>query len=159
MTVADDAFLLSVLNDPAFIRYIGDRGVRTQIEAQRYIQASMIASYQAHGFGMYLVAAKSDSQPIGICGLVKRPGLDDVDIGFAFLPEYCGRGYAYESARAVIRHAEDDFGLQRLVAITSPDNHASMSLLSKLGFVFEKLVCLPGDDQPIRLFARRTAVR
>lgn len=148
----DAAFMLSVLNDPGFIQYIGDRGVHTQQQAERYISEKMLASYQQYGFGMYVVVRNSDSQAIGICGLVRRPGLDDVDIGFAFLPEFCGHGYALESAQAVMMHAQNDLKLKRVVAITSADNHSSIRLLDKLGYQYDKMIGLPDSDDQVRLF-------
>lgn len=152
VSAGDAGFMLSVLNDPAFIRHIGDRGVRSPDDARRYIRDRMMASYLEHGFGMYLVERTADMQAIGICGLVKRPGLEDVDIGFAFLPEYCGQGYALESAQAVLHLAEQRFRLSRVVAITSQNNQSSIRLLEKLAFHYEKDVQLPDNDEPVRLF-------
>ncbi len=154
----DDAvFMLKMLNDPRFIRYIGDRGVRSTGDAEQYISENMLASYKQYGFGMYVVVRKTDPQnppaPIGICGLVKRPGLNDVDIGFAFLPEFCGYGYAIESAKAVMHHAQYDLGLNKVVAITSPDNQNSTRLLEKLEFEYVKMIGLPNTDDQVRLYS------
>ena len=75
-------------------------------------------------------------------------------MGFAFLPAYWGRGYAYESASAVLARGRDTHGLTRVLAITSPDNVASIGLLGKLGFVFERLTRLSEGAPEVRLFAR-----
>jgi RimJ/RimL family protein N-acetyltransferase len=151
---AEDApFILDVLNDPDFIRYIADRGVRTEEQAREYIANGPAASYAANGFGLWRVALKADDAPIGICGLIRREGLDDVDVGFAFLPPYRAHGYAHEAARAVLAHGREALGLKRIVAIVSPENERSIRLLEKLGMRFERMVTLPGDDEEIRLYA------
>jgi [ribosomal protein S5]-alanine N-acetyltransferase len=151
---ADDAaFILELLNSPGWIRFIGDRGVRTIEGAREYIRKGPAAMVERHGFSLYLVELKADGTPLGMCGLIKRDSLDDVDIGFAFLARYNGRGYAFESASAVMQHARQALGLSRIVAITSVDNHSSIRLLEKIGLRFEKMVTLPGDDEAIKLFA------
>jgi RimJ/RimL family protein N-acetyltransferase len=152
LTAADAGFILELLNDPGFIRYIGDRGVRTLADAGRYIEDGPAASYARHGFGLYLVALKDGGAPIGISGLVKREGLDDVDVGFAFLSQYRAQGYARESAQAALRQGYEEFGLPRIVAITAPDNHDSMKLLRKLGLKLERMIQLPGQGQESCLF-------
>jgi RimJ/RimL family protein N-acetyltransferase len=153
LSVADAAFMLRLLNEPSFLRYIGDRGVRTLDNARDYILKGPVSSYQRLGFGLYLVELKSDGVAIGICGLVKRESLPDVDVGFAFLPEYWSKGYAVESAAAVLNYARDVAGLKRVVAITSRENAGSISLLKKIGFEFERLITLPGNAEEINLFA------
>jgi RimJ/RimL family protein N-acetyltransferase len=150
---ADDAaFMLELLNDPSFIRNIGDRGVRTEAQARQYLLDGACASYARHGYGLYLVELKSTGEPIGICGLVKRDYLDDPDIGFAFLPRFWLEGYAYESATAVKAHAFGVLGVPRLLAITSPDNVGSMRVLEKIGLRFERMITPPGREEEIRLF-------
>jgi RimJ/RimL family protein N-acetyltransferase len=150
---ADDAqFILQLVNEPAFVRYIGDRGVRTLDDARRYLEAGPLASYARRGFGMYRVSLKAGDIPIGICGLIKRDGLEDVDIGFAFLPAYWDRGYASESAGAVMRSEAAALGLTRIVAITTPDNLASIRVVEKLGLRFERTVRLQGNDAELCLF-------
>lgn len=109
--------------------------------------------YDRLGFGLYLVELKASGLPLGMCGLVKRDFLEDVDIGFAFRPPYWGQGYAYEAAAAVMAYGTEILALPRLVAITSVDNHRSARLLEKLGLRFERLVRYPGEEQDIRLFA------
>jgi RimJ/RimL family protein N-acetyltransferase len=152
LTAADAGFILELLNDPAFVRYIGDKGARTLEDAVRYIEEGPAASYVRHGFGLYCVTLRDGGAPIGISGLVKRGGLDDVDVGFAFLPQYRAQGYAHESARAALRHGYEELGLPRIVAITSPDNHDSMKLLRKLGLRLERMIPLPGYAQDSCLF-------
>jgi len=150
----DDAeFILDLLNQPSFLRYIGDKGVRNNEEAINYIQTGPVASYEQHGFGLYLVQLKETGASIGICGLLKRDTLPDVDIGFAFLPAYWSRGYALESAEAVMKYGQEKFGLQRIVAITSLDNESSIKLLEKLGMKFEGLIKLGDDQREVRLFS------
>ncbi|MBV6521881.1 MAG: hypothetical protein MNPFHGCM_02025 [Gemmatimonadaceae bacterium] len=135
--VGDAGFVLELLNQPSFVRFIGDRGVRTRADAETYIATAWQASYATNGFGMYLTAL-TNAVPIGICGLVKRETLPDVDLGFAYLPEYWGMGYAFESASAVLEHARRDFGLRRILAIVNADNRRSISLLERLEFAFER---------------------
>jgi RimJ/RimL family protein N-acetyltransferase len=154
MTVEDASFVLELLNEPSFIRHIGDRGVRTVEQARRYLLEGAIASYRRLGFGMYLVTLKRDGAPVGMCGLVKREGLDHVDLGFAFPPRHWSQGYASESARAVVEHARRDVGLERIAAIATPDNQTSIRLLGKLGFVFERAMRLPGESVDLHLFSR-----
>src|SRR3982751_3973205 len=137
---ADDAdFMLGLLNDPSWLRFIGDRGVRTREDARAYILKGPVDMYERLGFGIYLTELKEEGVPIGICGLVKRDFLEDVDIGFALLPGFWGQGYAYEAASAVMEHAREALGLKRLVAITNPENPRSVRLLEKLGFSFARM--------------------
>jgi ribosomal-protein-alanine N-acetyltransferase len=153
LSAEDAAFILELVNDPAWLQFIGDRGVRTLEDARDYILTGPVAMYHREGFGLYLVELKQSATPIGICGLIKRVGLEDIDIGFAFLPAYCGQGYAYESASAVMIYAQDTVGLNRFVAITAPDNQRSIALLTKLGLSFVDML-KSGEDQPeVMLFA------
>ncbi|MGC4377664.1 GNAT family N-acetyltransferase [Fictibacillus sp. Mic-4] len=152
-TTDDAEFILELVNDPSWLRYIGDRGLRTVEDACAYIVNGPVRMYEQFGFCLYLVERKEDQLPIGICGLVKRDSLEDVDIGFAFLPKYWGKGYAYEAASAVIAYGKDTLGLNRIVAITTQDNHASARLLEKIGLKFERFIQLPNDPEELRLFA------
>ncbi len=150
----DDAeFILELLNDPSWVRFIGDKGVRNIEDARSYISKSLVEMYDRLGFGLYLTELKQGGVPIGICGLIKRDSLEDVDIGFAFLPAFRGTGYASEAASAVMEYGKRVLGFNRIVAITSPDNHASARLLEKLGFEFERMFRLSNDAQEVRLFA------
>lgn len=155
LTVEDAAFILDLLNQPSFLQYIGDRGVRTLDDARRYILNGPVASYKRFGFGLNRVELKATGTPIGLCGLLKRETLDDVDIGFAFLPSFWSKGYAYESASAVLEQGLDALGLPRIVAITAPDNHRSIRLLEKLGLRFERLARLSEAEPEVKLFATR----
>lgn len=153
LMVEDSEFILELLNDPSWLRFIGDKGVRTLDDARDYILKTLIAMYERLGFGLYLTELKGEGVPIGICGLIKRDSLEDVDLGFAFLPAFRGKGYAYESASAVVEYGESTFDLNRIVAITSPDNYGSARVLEKLGFNFERMVILPNDAAEVSLFA------
>jgi len=148
----DAEFILELLNDPSFIRYIGDKGVRDLEAARRYIVDGPVKSYEAHGFGLNLVELKTNATPIGICGVLKRDTLPDPDIGFAFLPAYWNQGYAFESAMGVMDHARETLKLSRILAITSPDNEASQKLLNKIGLRFDRLVKLTDDAPEVTLF-------
>ena len=149
----DDAeFILELLNQPSFLRYIGDKEVRSIADAVRYIQTGPVASYERFGFGLYLVELKETGVSIGICGLLKRDSLPDVDVGFAFLPSFWSQGYALESALAVMTYGREVLGLRRIVAITSPDNDASIRLLEKIGLRFERMIKLSEDQSEVRLF-------
>lgn len=157
ISAGDAAFILELLNDAAFLRYIGDRGVRTLDDARAYIEKGPAASYARHGFGLWLVERRHDGAPLGICGLLKRDSLADVDIGFAFLPAYRGQGYAFEAADAVMAHGRRALGLDRIVAIVSPDNAGSIRLLGKIGLVFERRIDLNGDGRETCLYVPATA--
>jgi ribosomal-protein-alanine N-acetyltransferase len=151
---ADDApFILELLNEPSFIKNIGDRGVRTLADARRYITRGPLAGYDAHGFGLWLVELRTEETPIGICGLLKRDVLEDPDIGFAYLPEFQSKGYGFEAARAVLDHAREVLRLRRVLAIVNPDNVASARLLQKLGMSFTGIIQPYPDEAPLRLFA------
>ena len=149
----DDAdFILRLLNEPSFLRFIGDKGVRNLQDARQYILNGPIASYNQNGFGLYLVVLKSTNTSIGMCGLIKRETLADVDIGFAFLPEFWNKGYALESATAVFSYRKDVLKLPRIVAITNKDNVTSGKLLERLGLHFDRLIDLNGDGDETKLF-------
>ena len=157
---ADDApFIVELLNDPDWLRFIGDKSVRKIGDAHAYLRDGPIAMYAREGFGLYLVVLKTSGEPIGLCGLIRRSGLVDVDIGFAFLPAFRGSGYALESAAAVLAHGRDNLGLERIVAITTVDNERSIRVLERLGLVREQSVRLPGDDQALQLYAWRQDAR
>lgn len=150
-TREDADFILELVNDPSWIRFIGDKGVRSLEDARRYLEAGPIPLYEKHGFGLWAVERKPDGERLGMCGLVKRDHLAHVDLGFAFLPRHRSQGYARESAEGVLAHARDALRLTRLVAITVPANDASARLLGKLGFVLEEtLEWTPGD--PVHLY-------
>ena len=153
LTPADAPFILELVNDPSFIRNIGDRKVRSLVDAERYIETAAISSYEKNGFGLWLVSLKETNESIGMCGLIRRAALEDVDIGYAFLPRFWRMGYAVESARAVRDYGRDVVGLKRLVAITDPANEGSIRVLEKIGMKFEKMIRLSADDIELKLFA------
>jgi RimJ/RimL family protein N-acetyltransferase len=150
-TLEDAPFIIEMVNDPAWLEHIGDRNVRTTEEAHAYLRQGALAMYERVGFGMYVVTLKESGDPVGTCGLIQRDGLDDIDIGFAFLPRYRGQGYALESAAAVLEHARR-LGLKRVVAIVSAANHRSIRILEKIGLRFERTIKLPGDEEEILLY-------
>ena len=152
LTTDDSEFILELLNDPSFIRNIGDRNVRTVEDACSYILNGPVASYAKNGFGLYLVLLKETGESIGMCGLIKRDVLDDVDIGYALLPRFWSRGYGIEAAQATITYAKDKVGLKRIVAIVDPANEGSIRVLEKLGLRYEKMVRLSADDIDLKLF-------
>ena len=152
LNTGDAEFMLALLNDPDFIRHVGDRGVRTLEAAREYIVKGPMQSYARNGFGLYMVELRETRAKLGICGLVRREQLTDIDIGFGFLPEYRSQGYAIEAAAAIMAQAQDELGLDRVVAITSQENDRSGNVLRKLGFAFERLIKLPGEEKEIRLF-------
>jgi ribosomal-protein-alanine N-acetyltransferase len=152
LTVDDADFIVAQLNDPDFIRHVADRGVRTTAAARDYILDGPIASYRRHGFGLHLVELKTTRTPIGICGLIKRDALEDIDIGFAFLPAYRRQGFAHEAAKATMAFARS-LGLARVVAIVSQHNADSIRLLRKLGFGYERRIRFAADAEELELHA------
>lgn len=150
-TPGDAAFVLALLNTEGWLQFIGDRQVNTIKDAERYIEQKIIASYHSHGFGLYLVEQVGDQQPIGMCGLVKRDLLEDPDIGFAFLPEYTGSGYALEAAVAIKEVALTRFNFKNLYAVTTPGNSRSQNLLFKLGMQFIKSITV--DKEELNVYA------
>ena len=158
-TLEDDAFVLELLNEAGFLRYIGDKGVRTLSDAREYLQKGPMDSYRRNGFGLYAVCISrgGSAAPIGMCGLVKREGLTDPDIGFAFLERHWGQGYAAESAAAVLDQGTRVLKLPRILAITSPDNGGSIRVLEKIGLKFDRLMRLTEDGDPVKLFGPAAA--
>ncbi len=153
MSLDDAEFILELLNDPSFLRFVGDKGVRTTEDACQYILTGPLDSYERYGFGLWLVELRGAETRIGICGLLKRDTLDDVDIGFAFLPQYRSKGYAFESAAAVMDYGRKVLGLRRIVAITNEDNAGSIRVLEKIGMSFDRMIRLSDDGPEIRLLA------
>jgi len=149
----DTAFIVELVNEPAFRRYIGDKNVRNAADARAYLRDGPIGSYERFGFGLFLAMPKETGASAGICGLVKRDAFDDPDLGFAFLERYCGRGFAFEASRAVLDYGFDSLGLERIIAMADPDNERSVRLLAKLGMQFERKVRMSGDAYDIDLFA------
>ena len=153
-TPADAEFVRRLLNDPGWLRNIGDRGVRTRGQAAAWIGARLVEPYGRLGFGFWAMERLSDGKRIGLCGLIKRDTLDDVDLGFAFLPEFRGQGYAREASLAVLALGERAFSLTRVAGITSPGNAPSIGLLESLGFRFRRVIHLTPDDPGTNLYLR-----
>jgi RimJ/RimL family protein N-acetyltransferase len=152
----DAEFIVRLLNEPSFIEYIGDKGVRTVEEANEYLLNGPIDSYERFGYGLNRVELRETGEPIGMCGLVRRANLDDADIGYAFLEQYWSKGYARESAEAVLAHARNKLGLDRIVAIVTPENHCSIKLLEKIGLTFERMIRFSDDDEELEFFVSDT---
>ena len=152
MTADDAEFILKLVNEPSFLRFIGDKGVRNHADAVQYIQTGPVATYERFGFGQYLVELKESRVPIGMCGLTKKDYLTDPDIGFSLQPAFWSQGYAYEATNAVKTYANDVLGISRLLAVTNPDNESSIKLIKKLGLRFERMVRLSEDASELKLF-------
>ena len=150
--LGDAGFVLGLLNEPSFLLHIGDKGVRTEDDARRYIAEGPLASYARSGHGLYVVVLRESGAPIGICGLLKRDWLEDVDLGFALLPPYWRRGYAFEAASAVLAQGRAVLGLGRIAAITSMENEPSIRLLGRLGFRLERVARFTEGGEELRLF-------
>jgi len=151
-TEEDAAFILELVNSRGWLKYIGDRGIKTIDEARNYIINGAMKSYAQNGFGLYLVKIKDGDMPAGVCGLIKREGLEHVDIGFAFLDKYSGKGYAFEAASAVMRYAKDVLQLSIIAAITTADNEPSIKLLNRIGLTYKGMVMLPQGEEKLMLF-------
>jgi len=154
VTVDDTELMLAIWNDPAFIRNVSDRGIRTVEQAREAIESGAQKLFEDYGYGPYCMSLKSDGSMIGICGLFKRDNLEDPDIGFGVLPDYCGNGYAGEAAAAVVNFARNELGIAILTAIVSPTNAASIGLIEKLGLTFDQMITMPGDDDAICLYSK-----
>lgn len=153
LTAADAAFTCQLLNDPAFITHIADRGVRTELDAMHYLAEGPIKSYQQHGYGLFLVEDNANHIPLGFCGLLYRDYLQETDIGFAFMPQFRGQGYAYEAAAAVMHFGYAKLKLKRIVGLTSAGNMASVKILQRLGLRFEKMVQMQPSAEYVQLYA------
>ena len=153
-TVDDAPFILALLNEPSFLRYIGDKKVRNLDDARQYILNGPTVSYERYGFGLCCVELSESHTPIGMCGLLKREELPDPDIGFAFLPDFWNKGFAFEAATAVLQDARERLSLESILAITSLDNDASIRLLERLGFTFQRLITLSQSGEQVKLFER-----
>ena len=157
-TLDDAPFIVELLNDPGWLHHIGDRGVRTLDDARRYLAYGPLAMQRREGFALWAVQPREGGAPLGMCGLLRRPGLADVDLGYAFLPAARGRGHAREAAAAVLAHGFDALGLKRIVAITGLDNHASGRVLEAIGMHFERRLRVAGHDADSLLYAAEAAL-
>jgi [ribosomal protein S5]-alanine N-acetyltransferase len=153
LTLDDAPFIMALLNEPDFIRFIADRNIRSLDDAQRYLENGPLASYARNGFGLWCVERTSDQVALGMCGLIRRDGLDAVDIGYAYLSVHYGHGYATEAARGVVAYGREVLALPRVVAIVDPGNTASIHVLKKIGLRFERMLRLADDDIELKLFA------
>lgn len=153
----DAAFVLELLNDPDWLRYIGDNGVNTLDEARAYLLEGPLAMYGHFGFGLMAVHRNDGGSPIGMCGLIQRDGVPDVDLGFAFLPAFRGQGFAREAASATLAHGHASLGLKRIVAFTAPDNSRSARLLAGIGMRLERTTSLPNSREVLLLYASGSA--
>ncbi len=154
LETSDAAFVMRLLNEPSFIENIGDKGVRSLEDAVRYMREGPMAMYEQFGFGLWHTARKSDGAAVGMCGLLKRDHLPDVDIGYAYLPEFWGKGLAFEAAEAVMHHAANKFGLRRLIGVVSEGNSGSIRVLEKLGMEFERMFLMRPGEPEVRLYGR-----
>lgn len=150
LDISDASFIVELLNTPGWLRFIGDRNVKAIADAEGYILNGPVKSYNTNGFGLYIVTLK-DGTPVGMCGLIKRDALEHVDVGFAFMPQYTGKGYAFEATEATLGYARNELGLTTILAITTQDNVQSINLLKKVGLRFERLFQMPGDDEVLML--------
>ena len=152
-TLDDAAFIVTLVNDPDWLRFIGDKAVKTAEDARRYLTAGPIAMYELHGFGLCAIERTKDRSTIGMCGLIRREGLEDVDIGYALVPEARGQGFALEAALAVLEYGLTTLGISRIVAITNPDNVASTRVLEGLGMRFERHLQMGEGAKRVALYA------
>ncbi len=151
--LGDASLYLALMNDPDFIAYVGDRGIRTLRAAREALREGPVRMQAERGHSIYVVVRRADRVALGMSGLIRRDGLDGVDIGYAFLPAYRGQGYALEAALALVNYAKDGLGLPRLLAIVDPKNHSSVSLLQKIGLQFDKIMRLTPHDTDVHLYA------
>lgn len=151
--LSDAKFIVELVNTPGWIEYIGDRNIKTEEQAKTYLETGPIKSHRLNGFGLSLVELKDEKNPIGMCGIHKRDQLDHPDLGFAFLPDYMGKGYALEMARATLDFAKEQLKINILFAITVPFNKRSIKLLEKVGMKFNMTFCLPDGKEDLMLFS------
>lgn len=151
-TLQHGTFILELVNSPGWLHYIGDKGIRELEAAEQYIREGPMTAYAQYGYGFSVVSLKEDRTPIGGCGLIRRAGLEYPDIGFALLPEYSGKGYAFEIASATLAHAKTELLIPRILGITLPTNTRSIRLLNRIGLNFARMIRLPGDEAELMLF-------
>lgn len=152
LTRDDAELMLAVWNDPAFLEHVGDREIRTLEQAQGALEEGAFRLYAERGYGPFRVALRSDDTAIGTCGLFLREGFEEPDLGYSILPEFCGRGYAYEAAKAVLEYARTELALPKITAFISPGNNPSIGLATKLGLRFERMARVSGDDIDVGLY-------
>jgi ribosomal-protein-alanine N-acetyltransferase len=151
----DDApFVMALLNEPSFIKNIGDRGVRSLSDARRYLLEGPMAMYDRHGFGLWHTALKSDGTPVGMCGLLQRDYFKDPDVGYALFPAYWGKGLAFEAAAGTLQHGVRKFGMKRVIATVAVGNASSIRVLEKLGMTYEGMHATKPGEPEVRLYGR-----
>ena len=152
-TESDADFIVELLNSPGWLEFIGDRNVKSSEQARDYLNNGPIKSYKDNGYGLSIVILKVENVPIGMCGILKRDYLENPDIGFAFLPQYAGKGYAFEVASATIKYAKEVLHLDKILAFTVPENKRSIKLIEKIGLRFNKYITIPNDTEELMLFS------
>lgn len=152
-TVADAPFILTLVNDAEWLTFLDNRGITTLAEAELYVLNTLCRGYLEWGFGLYLVTLKGSMVPIGVCGLLKREYLEFADIGFGFLSDYCGMGYAGESAKGVMAYGKNTLGLKTILAIVDPHHQKSIKLLHKIGLRFSRSITSPVNGSALQVYA------
>jgi RimJ/RimL family protein N-acetyltransferase len=152
-TAADAAFIVALVNDPQWLRFIGDRHVADEASARAWIENRLVAAYRTHGFGLWAMQRRADAELLGMCGLVQRDGLPEIDLGYALLPHHRGRGYAREAGAACLSHAAAVLGRRRVLAITDPLNERSIRVLASLGMVRDDSVLYESEGRRSAVFA------
>ena len=153
--LSDSTFILELLNSPSWLQFIGDKGVRTEEDANNYIRNSLLNSYKANGFGLYKLILKESKEPIGLCGFLKRDYLENPDIGFALLPEFEGKGLMFEASEALLEYATSTFDFEEVLAIVMPINKRSCQLLEKLCFSKKDVILPPGGKEELLLYSNK----
>lgn len=153
-TLTDTLFIVELVNSPGWIKYIGDRNIRTELQARQYLKNGPLKSYQVNGFGLSMVESKIDGIPIGMCGILKRDHLDTPDIGFAFLPAFMGKGFAFEIASAILTYAEDILEIPSISGVTVASNISSVKLLEKIGMKFIRTITFPNETKELLLYSK-----
>lgn len=148
----DASFIVELVNTPGWLKYIGDRNIKTIEQAIQYLDQGPLKSYRENGFGLWLVESKEGKKSIGMCGFLKRDYLDHPDIGFAFLPEHHGKGYAFESADLCMSYAKTQLKLKTICAITLPNNYNSIKLLEKIGLKYIQPLLMPVNNEQLSLY-------
>ena len=154
LTTDDAPFIVALLNEPSFLENIGDRGVRTPEDAQRYLIEGPLGMYARYGFGLWHVARREDGKSVGMCGLLKRDALPDFDLGYAYFPAFWGQGLALEAAESTLRHVHRQYGVRRVLAVVSPGNQGSIRVLEKAGMRFDRMLALNPEEPEVRLYER-----
>ncbi|HVG41509.1 MAG TPA: GNAT family N-acetyltransferase [Chitinophagaceae bacterium] len=151
-TTDDSAFILELVNTEGWLRYIGNRNISNLEQAQNYLVNGPIKSYQTYGYGLCMVQLKSSNEAAGMCGFIKRDTLENIDLGFAFLPQFTGNGYAFETAKMTVNYGFEQLQQKKIAAITLPQNDRSIRLLNKLGFVYEQNIHPEDSKEDLLLF-------